>query len=74
MPSTDAADNDDGEGDGSGGTPNGGGDDAAAAPPPPPPPTPLCGVWCDGVVEYHAERDWVVFDDSKLHKVKMAYC
>ena len=29
---------------------------------------PCCGVWCDGDVEYHRERDWLVFDDSKLHK------
>mmetsp|Transcript_21895 Transcript_21895/g.49501 ORF Transcript_21895/g.49501 Transcript_21895/m.49501 type:complete len:531 (+) Transcript_21895:20-1612(+) len=27
-----------------------------------------CAVWCEGEVECHAEKDFIVFDDSKNHK------
>ena len=27
-----------------------------------------CAVWCDGEAECHRQRDFLVFDDSKLHK------
>ena len=32
------------------------------------PPGERCAVWCDGEVECHRECDFLVFDDSKLHK------
>jgi hypothetical protein len=28
----------------------------------------VCGTWVEGEVRYHRERDFVVFDDSKVHK------
>jgi len=28
---------------------------------------PCCGLACEGQVQYHKERDFLVFDDSKLH-------
>ena len=27
-----------------------------------------CGLWVDGEEQYHAEREIIVFDDSKIHR------
>ena len=26
-----------------------------------------CGMWVNGEIRYHREREWITFDDSKLH-------
>jgi hypothetical protein len=26
-----------------------------------------CGMWVNGEIKYHKEREWITFDDSKLH-------